>query len=77
MLIESKVLTDWLERFSNVDCCLEAIPTDDELLEHPHAVDRGLIKKTEIKYPGLIDNQTTPTLDSFREISIDNKFKWE
>jgi alpha-methylacyl-CoA racemase len=51
-LFLSRPLAEWNAMFAEVDCCLQAVLTPEEAINHPQAKARGLIAPTE---SGLTD----------------------
>ncbi len=66
--LSSRLLSDWVEVFSSIDCCLEPVPMAGEVLDQPQTVERNVIDESVLRYPGRINNAVTPGLPEYREI---------
>lgn len=71
---KTKTLKEWEETLLPADCCMEPIRTPDEVLMHPHVLERQIVKQSgkelEVRYPAWINAQPPQAREPMQEKNI-------
>ena len=69
-LFKEKSLQEWEGVLVPADCCMEPIRTPNEVLQHPHVVERQIAVPNEIRFPAWVDGKPPKARAPMKESDV-------